>query len=130
MKTSKLIIAAALVTVLNIGLAVFSPLHSAAPQPVSAASDKSDGDCDPTDTAGRCSDKCPAPTAEGAYNQLGTDPTTGAAICHFVFTNACPYSEAVSADDPMCYKNQPAGTQPVTTPPAATTPTVNQCGGK
>lgn len=97
------------------------------PQPAygAGASDKYDGDCDPTNTAGRCSDKCPADTAEGAYNQLGTDPATGAALCHFVYANACPYTEAVSADDPMCYKAQVSQQQ---TPPVATNP--NQCGGK
>lgn len=72
---------------------------------------------------------CPADTSQGAYNQLGTDPTTGAPICHFVFSNACPYTEAVSADDPMCYKSQPQiPAAPTTTAPAITT-TKNICGG-
>lgn len=89
-----------------------TPAHAAS---MSETSDKYDGDCDPTATVGRCADKCPAPTSEGAWNQIGTDPTTGAAICHFVYANACPYFEAVSADDPMCYKNQPQ--QPAQTTP-------------
>lgn len=64
---------------------------------------------------------CPAPTSKGAYNQLGTDPATGKSICHFVFSNACPYTEAVSADDPMCYKNQPVQTPPITPTTGTTT---------
>lgn len=77
---------------------------------------------------------CPDPTSQGAYNQLGTDPTTGKAICHFVYSNACPYTEAVSADDPMCYKNQPAQSTSTDTtnngsitPTAATTTKSSSC---
>lgn len=130
MRKFKLICEAVGLAIVITGATALLPVQTK-PQPASAAvaSDKYDGDCSPTATVGRCADKCPAPTAEGAYNQLGTDPTTGAAICHFVFANACPYSEAVSADDPLCYKNQPqqpAVTTPVTPAPVPT----NQCGGK
>lgn len=125
----RLILATLMVTALTIGVGFALPTYTRT-QPVQAdgTSDKYDGDCNPLDTVGRCADKCPAPTAEGAYNQLGTDPTTGAAICHFVYTNACPYTEAVSADDPLCAKSAPVAT---TTPatPVATVPS-NQCGGK
>lgn len=74
---------------------------------------KGDGDCTGKETVGRCSDKCPLPTAEGTYFNRGFDPDTGKAICGFSFYHACPYSEAVSADDPLCYKDQP---QPIDDP--------------
>lgn len=102
---------------LNINQRLSITAHAATP-----ASDKYDGDCTGHETVGRCADKCPAPTPLGAYNQLGTDPTTGAAICHFVYADACPYTEAVSATDPLCAKSapqQPAATTPVVTTPAA-----------
>lgn len=112
MRVSKYIIAAALVTTLNIGIGLALPTLSSAPRAATAESTS-----------------CPANTPQGAYNQLGTDDN-GNAICHFVYSNACPYTEAVSADDPLCYKNQPAAAQPVTTTPAAVpTGPVNQCGG-
>lgn len=128
----RLIFAALMVTALTVGVGFAFPAYSRT-QPVQAdSSDKYDGDCQPSDTAGRCADKCPAPTADGAYNQIGTDPATGAAICHFVFTNACPYTEAVSATDPLCAKAEANQAPAVTTPPATTTPVApaTQCGGK
>lgn len=114
MKNVKYILAVIVVVVLSIGTSLALPADRT--QPASAAT------------------SCPAPTSEGAYNQLGTDDN-GNAICHFVYSNACPYTEAVSADDPMCYKAQvsqqsitQSATPPIATAPA--TPTVNQCGGK
>lgn len=99
-----------------------------ATQPASAqqASDKYDGDCTGMETAGRCADKCPADTAEGAYYLQGYDKTTGAAVCRLSYYHACPYADSVSADDPLCAKlqaEQPA--QPVSTPAVPS----NQCGG-
>lgn len=95
-----------------------------------AVSDKYDGDCTGHETDGRCADKCPAPTDQGAYFLRGFDKDTGAAVCGFSWYHACPYTEAVSADDPMCYKNQPAAQQPETTP-VTTTPNTSDdslCG--
>lgn len=81
---------------------------------------------------------CPANTSEGAYFLRGTD-SNGKVLCGFSFYNACPYSEAVSADDPMCQKAAPALTTsgnstpapvsaPITTVPIQHP--VSTCGGK
>ena len=48
---------------------------------------------------------CPASTSQGTYFQRGTD-ANGKPVCAFAYYQACPYSEAVSASDPMCYKGQ------------------------
>lgn len=37
-------------------------------------------------------------------NHEGAAFDRGNGNCGFAYYNACPYSEAVSADDPMCYK--------------------------
>lgn len=133
MKIRRLILAAVLVTVLNVGVAFTLPTYTRT-QPVQAdSSDKYDGDCQPTDTAGRCADKCPADTSEGAYYVQGYDKDTGAVVCGFGFYHACPYADAVSADDPLCAKLQAEQTPAAATVPATTpTPTapVSQCGGK
>lgn len=132
-KQFKLVLATLAVTALTIGVGFALPTYSRT-QPVQAdSSDKYDGDCQPSDTAGRCADKCPADTSEGTYYVQGYDKDTGAVVCGFSFYHACPYADAVSADDPLCAKLQaqqtPAAT---TTAPVATTPTqpVTQCGGK
>ncbi len=49
---------------------------------------------------------CPDATSEGAYFVRGYNDD-GSAVCGFAFYNACPYYEAVSADDPMCFKTTP-----------------------
>lgn len=76
------------------------------PQPAQAqqSSDKYDGDCTGTETAGRCADKCPADTAQGTYHLQGYDKVTGAAVCGFTYFNECPYAAGYSATDPMCDK--------------------------
>jgi hypothetical protein len=130
MKKVKTSLAIIFIIALSVGVGLALPATSTHPQPASAAtSDKYDGDCTGSETAGRCADKCPADTAEGAYFVRGNDKDTGAVVCGFSYYHACPYSEAVSADNPLCYKGQPA----TATTPAATTPvttTNNQCGGK
>lgn len=68
------------------------------------ASDKYDGDCLPSDTAGRCSDKCP----DGQYLQ-GYDKDTGAAVCSNPPTG-CPYAEQVPVG-PQCDALAPADQQ-------------------
>ena len=50
--------------------------------------------------------QCPADTDKGVYFERGRDDS-GNPICGFAWFNACPYTEAVPADDPLCYKNQP-----------------------
>lgn len=50
---------------------------------------------------------CPTDTAQNTWYIMGYDKTTNAAVCHIEYYNACPYSENVSADDPMCYKVYP-----------------------
>lgn len=72
------------------------------------AEQKSDGECTGHETAGRCADKCPLPTDQGVYYLQGFDKETGAAICGFSYYHQCPYTDAVSADDPLCYKSAPA----------------------
>lgn len=95
-------------------------------QDQSTATDKYDGDCDGTETAGRCADKCPAPTAEGVYYLQGYDKETGAAVCRLEYYHACPYADSVSADDPLCAKLQ--AEQPAQQPSTPAVPS-NNCGG-
>lgn len=47
---------------------------------------------------------CPPDAADHTYYLMGYDKNAGAAVCHIEYYHACPYSEGVSADDPMCYK--------------------------
>lgn len=78
--------------------------------------------------------ECPPATSEGAYFERGRDKD-GNAICGFAWYNACPYTEAVAASDPMCEKSKPTEEQlqpwqleaPAAQP---TTPTVTSCEGK
>lgn len=91
-------------------------------QPVSASEtgDKYDGDCTGHETAGRCADKCPLDTPDGTYHLQGYDKDTGAAICRLEYYHACPYADAVKADDPLCAKleaQQQADTAPPSTDP-------------
>lgn len=81
--------------------------------------------------------ECPAANDKGAYFERGRDDE-GNAICGFAWYNACPYTEAVPADDPMCKKAQVSQEQPKKADkPNATkkveapaTSTVSTCGGK
>lgn len=125
MKTLAKVIA---ITLLALGIVTFMPVQLRTQPARADVSDKYDGDCTGHETTGRCADKCPADTTEGAYFLRGYDKETGAAVCGFSYFNACPYTEAVSADDPLCYKNQPAQPTPAVT---ATVPPAdpNQCGG-
>lgn len=70
-----------------------------------AESDKFDGECTGQETAGRCADKCPADTDQGVYYEQGQD-RDGKLVCGFAYFHQCPYTNAVSADDPLCYKIQ------------------------
>lgn len=79
------------------------------PRPAYADS-KYDGDCQPGDTAGRCSDKCPP----GEYQQ-GVDKDTGAAVCSAPPTG-CPYAERVPVG-PQCDRLAPQHDQQTVTPP-------------
>ena len=77
--------------------------------------------------------ECPPPTSEGAYFERGIGKD-GNVICGFAWYNACPYTEAVPATDPMCEKARlsqepaPAVVEPVQATPAPQQ--TNQCGGK
>lgn len=82
----------------------------------SITDNKYDGDCTGHETVGRCADKCPGPTSEGVYYQQGIDKDTGAAVCGFSYYHQCPYTDAVSADNPLCYKNQPPAVDPTSAP--------------
>ena len=76
--------------------------------------------------------QCPPPTSEGAYFERGIGKD-GNVICGFSWYNACPYTEAVSATDPMCEKaRQSQEPTPAVVEPVQPTPTqpTNQCGGK
>lgn len=125
-KSIKLIVATLVVTALTIGVGFALPAYTRT-QPVQAdTSDKYDGDCQPSATAGRCADKCPAATTQGTYYLQGYDKDTGAAVCGFSYYNPCPTADTMSATDPKCATLEQT---PPTTTPAATVPS-NQCGGK
>lgn len=63
----------------------------------------------PDPISGKNNSYCVCPPATDAYTWyiLGYDKDTNMAVCHIEYYHACPYSENVSADDPMCYKNNP-----------------------
>lgn len=104
MKTSKLILATLSTVVFALGVMTVMPAQTQ-PQPVSAAqSDKYDGDCTGTETAGRCADKCPPPSFI-----RGIDKETGAAICGTV--TGCPYGDSIPLG-PECDKHIPQEPQP------------------
>lgn len=87
---------------------------------VSALSlDKFDGDCTGHETVGRCADKCPAATNEGAYYLQGFDKETGAAVCGFTYYDPCPYADAQPATSPTCQRLAATATQPVASPSEA-----------
>lgn len=118
---------------LVVGITAMLPVQTQ-PQPASAqqAGDKYDGDCTGNETDGRCADKCPPPTAEGAYFERGRDKD-GKISCGFAFYNECPYATGYSATDPMCEKLKPTPEQLEPWQPEATAPApteTNQCGGK
>lgn len=77
---------------------------------------------------------CPPPTADGVYFPRGYDKSTNELVCGFSFYNACPYSEAVSATDPLCEKAKPTEAQLAPWNPNETTttetPAVDQCTKK
>lgn len=50
---------------------------------------------------------CPAANADGVYYLQGYDKNTNVSVCGFSYYHQCPYSDAVSADDPLCYKQHP-----------------------
>ena len=121
MRLPKYLLIASGVAVLATGVAMALPTETRT-QPASAAT------AEPITT-------CPANTSEGAYFERGRDKD-GNVICGFAWYNACPYTEAVPATDPMCDKAKPTEeqlkpwqpTEPTT--PAPTTPAVNTCEGK
>lgn len=53
---------------------------------------------------------CPAHTDKGAYFVRSIDEN-GNVVCGFTFYEACPYTEAVAADDPLCEKSKPVQVQ-------------------
>jgi len=75
--------------------------------------------------------ECPPPTSEGAYFERGIGKD-GNVICGFAWYNACPYTEAVPATDPMCEKaRQSQEPAPAVQPPVQKAPEpTNQCEGK
>lgn len=124
----RLILSAVVAGLVMTGISAALPVQTR-PQPTFAgagASDKYDGDCTGHETTGRCADKCPANTSEGAYHLQGYDDETGAAICGFTYYNECPYAAGYSATDPMCDKF--AAQQQKSVTPAQ--PQAAQCGGK
>ena len=124
----RLILSAVVAGLVIVGVSAALPVQTR-PQPASATqtSDKYDGDCTGHETAGRCADKCPADTSDGAYHLQGYDKETGAAVCGFTYYNECPYAAGYSATDPMCDKFAAQQQQPVA--PAQPTKAA-QCGGK
>lgn len=80
-----LIIIWALVLVVGAGLVGVVDLGTMPPK--TAYADKFDGDCQPTDTVGRCADKCPV-----GYSLQGYDKNTGAAVCNLNKTPSLPKS--------------------------------------
>lgn len=77
--------------------------------------------------------KCPTATSEGAYFERGIGKD-GNVICGFSWYNACPYTEAVSANDPGCEKLTEEQLKPwqptVPAPEPATEPELSEWGGK
>lgn len=105
MKASKLFIGALAATFAIIAVSAALPSQTRTQQAeAQQQSDKYDGDCTGDEIAGRCADKCPPPTKDGAYHERGIDKQTGAVVCGFTYYNECPYAAAYSADDPMCDK--------------------------
>lgn len=88
----------------------FNSMLSPTARATTISSDKYDGDCIGTETAGRCADKCPPPSFIRAY-----DKVTGAAVCGIV--TGCPYGDSIPLG-PECDK---AGAEQ--NPAAAPTPT-------
>lgn len=78
---------------------------SSQPAPVPAPVSSQPAPAQPAPQPSSNQGACPAPTSQGAYYQRGTNPD-GTPACGFAYYNACPYSEGVSANDPMCYKGQ------------------------
>lgn len=113
----KLFIGAVALSILISGIFTLLPAQTL-PQPASAQqqSDKYDGDCTGTETAGRCADKCPP----GSY-AIGYEDN-GAAICKAEPTG-CPYGDSIPLG-PECDKHAPANQSP------AEQPKPSQCGGK
>lgn len=117
MSKTRLILGAVLATITAIGICTALPSQSRT-QPANAS------------TSDPVRSECPAPTSEGVYFERGYDKTTGEVTCGFSFYHACPYSEGVSADDPMCEKAKPTEQQLERWYPEATTEpttTTNQC---
>ena len=50
---------------------------------------------------------CPAATSEGVYYIQGYDKDTNKVVCGFSYYHACPYADAMSADDPQCQELSP-----------------------
>ena len=78
----------------------------------------------------RAAKDCPPPTSEGVYFKRSIDEK-GNAVCGFSFYNACPYEEAISADNPAC--KAPEEPKPIKLPVVVrdpVEPTVTACGGK
>jgi hypothetical protein len=73
--------------------------------PVNNISDKYDSECTGTETAGRCTDKCPA----GSY-LVGFKSKDAGYICKLEPTG-CPYGDSIPLG-PNCDKHQPQELQP------------------
>lgn len=121
MTTHKLILAAAALSIAVVAANTVLPVKSL-PRSASATQDSTPRS------------ECPPATSEGAYFERGRDKD-GNAICGFAWYNACPYTEAVAASDPMCEKSKPTADQlqpwqPETPPVATPAPTVSNCEGK
>lgn len=117
MSLNKLLTGALVVQLVILGTLIVAPAETR-PQPANAqqVSDKYDGDCTGTETAGRCQDKCPP----GSY-AIGYEDN-GAAICKAEPTG-CPYGDSIPLG-PECDKHAPQQTNQPAQPQAA------QCGGK
>lgn len=87
--------------VIAVAFVLFAPKANNAQ--AQAPSNKSDGECTGTETAGRCADKCP----EGYFWRGGCVRVTG-----------CPYGDSIPLDSPKCAS--PPAEQPVVIPPTVT----------
>lgn len=119
---NKVVLAATAASIITLAVTAVFPVQTHT-QPVSAAQETK-------------ITQCPPDTQEGAYFERGIDQD-GNVICGFAWHNACPYSEAVPANDPRCEKAKPTEEQLApwkpeapAAQPVANQPTVSPCGAK